>query len=702
MLEGTLRVTGVEAALKNAEMKAAIAAVARAAAAQAQALGAGATAIAIAAAAATRTAEFASKKTRGKRAVKLARVRHLAANPARDAIVAAAIAADASVAAGAPVAATATAATAAAAVPADAITVHTAASFVVTNHARGAVALTGMAQWELDAVSAAVIAAAAGVPAVGITRAAAPLVFETVTDAVAIEDNALTPIVAAAVLAAPLLARPALRPVLDHAVSHGAAEKYVLLTGDADFSNVRSQALNPPPLVVALTAVHHGAITELGGNHEHIPWAPGSDAVKAATAAIQCTADGGSVVAVALAAAVALDPAAVAAGPTAAQISLAARSAVAGNNTAQVTTALGNAALGPLATSACNAVATAQLRAGQAAATMRSAVAAGAVVAGSEAAMAGACVAAVQAQVAGAGGSAAERRLAVAAAALLGTYLGPTLPASLCGATAFAAAQAALAAPLGPAALAGLIAPLPDQKLATLVPVLPPAVTAATAPAATLDAELAAAIVVGGAVGGTGSMEDAVLAMLREWNSTTGAAVAGALRKIMIAAPGGVANPLSAGAAPLGVPGAAWTARNWAASAGAASGAAEALNVSAPLVDAAVNAARSGAAVPNFGAMPASGKIAYSYGVARADGHHYYLAAPGAKGHPHPAAVALYESHGWTERRNTAQLAHASQQPDAASPHGHVALGWDQGIPGPLAAPLQAGCPNCQPHAFLV
>lgn len=91
-------------------------------------------------------------------------------------------------------------------------------------------------------------------------------------------------------------------------------------------------------------------------------------------------------------------------------------------------------------------------------------------------------------------------------------------------------------------------------------------------------------------------------------------------------------------------------------------------------------AAAAAAAVGN-----ASGPIAYSYGVNHADVHCYLAPTLGNLGHPHPLAIAQYEARGWTNRRNAASNAnHVASQGDVVNPRGHVGLGWSFGGDVPL------------------
>lgn len=112
------------------------------------------------------------------------------------------------------------------------------------------------------------------------------------------------------------------------------------------------------------------------------------------------------------------------------------------------------------------------------------------------------------------------------------------------------------------------------------------------------------------------------------------------------------------------------------------------LNVPAEVIEAAMEpmntraAAVAGALAAAGGGAVNSGQIGYSYGVTRVAPYKHGYASTSAQfgrvGHAHPAAVRLYESHGWQHRFNTSQNAHLNAiQGDPASPRGNVALCWD-------------------------
>ena len=76
----------------------------------------------------------------------------------------------------------------------------------------------------------------------------------------------------------------------------------------------------------------------------------------------------------------------------------------------------------------------------------------------------------------------------------------------------------------------------------------------------------------------------------------------------------------------------------------------------------------------------AGGQIAYSYGVSSADSSHEYQVGAGDLGHAHPCAITKYEAMGWTRRYNASRRArHAGAQgdPDRGHPAGPVGLQWD-------------------------
>lgn len=110
------------------------------------------------------------------------------------------------------------------------------------------------------------------------------------------------------------------------------------------------------------------------------------------------------------------------------------------------------------------------------------------------------------------------------------------------------------------------------------------------------------------------------------------------------------------------------------------------------------------AAAANLPAGVASARIAYSYGVA-ADGSHAHRSVNlGTYGHPHPPALAFYAARGWTERRNVSHRAHLAPvdpahppQQDGANPRGHAGLCWNAA--GDIAVPAGVHpftCPHCQ------
>ena len=75
----------------------------------------------------------------------------------------------------------------------------------------------------------------------------------------------------------------------------------------------------------------------------------------------------------------------------------------------------------------------------------------------------------------------------------------------------------------------------------------------------------------------------------------------------------------------------------------------------------------------------AGGMIAYSYGVHTSDfSHQYESEIGGDMGHPHPLAILKYEAHGWKRRYNaSARSKHKGTQGAPANPRGHTGLGWN-------------------------
>jgi len=80
------------------------------------------------------------------------------------------------------------------------------------------------------------------------------------------------------------------------------------------------------------------------------------------------------------------------------------------------------------------------------------------------------------------------------------------------------------------------------------------------------------------------------------------------------------------------------------------------------------------------------GQIAYSYGVHQANNTHEYAVDAGGLGHPHSAAILKYEALGWTRRYNAstrARYAGMQGDPDPGHPRGAVALRWDSTVHAP-------------------
>ena len=95
------------------------------------------------------------------------------------------------------------------------------------------------------------------------------------------------------------------------------------------------------------------------------------------------------------------------------------------------------------------------------------------------------------------------------------------------------------------------------------------------------------------------------------------------------------------------------------------------------------------------------GRIAYSYGVdeGASKKHEYPAPVAGGLGHPHPLAVMAYEAHGWTRRRNASRRAnHQGLQGDTdrSHPAGPAALGWNSLANKPYApGKFTVKCASC-------
>ncbi|MBV1857070.1 MAG: hypothetical protein KUG77_01570 [Nannocystaceae bacterium] len=82
------------------------------------------------------------------------------------------------------------------------------------------------------------------------------------------------------------------------------------------------------------------------------------------------------------------------------------------------------------------------------------------------------------------------------------------------------------------------------------------------------------------------------------------------------------------------------------------------------------------------------GQVAYSYGVDPADNSHEYAVDAGGLGHPHEAAILKYEALGWTRRYNaSARARYVGMQGDTdpGHPKGAAALRWDATSRGPCS-----------------
>ncbi|NMO15130.1 hypothetical protein HPC49_04315 [Pyxidicoccus fallax] len=630
-----------------------------------------------------------------------------------------------------------------------------------TRH-QGGTAATKANQFLAGAITGATVTAARGGNAVAVAAASASLYVDIVMDALGFKANQ-EKMIASAVRTAPAGgARAALPPVVQaqgapNQVPYHPNERYVLLTGDASFNNIYSQApvwhgnglpAVAPPVVVGMTAVHHGAITELAP--AFIPWAPGSEAAHSLTAAMAAHGAGSATITVPVAAALALwlraqghvlsaaDTATVAAaaitavsappvgGLAAIPGALAGAVPLAGHASAlAIATAARDAAHGALefarrtvaaveraaaqygAHVANNPFTTANLRSDFAEGMGGAAVAGVATAQFFAAPPMGWVWPLVGAPPAPQPPHANARLVAVAAAAATAaTNPSAVAPGTLAGPACAAAHVAHFNA--------GLVAArnvLADRKLDTLLPSFP-AELAAAAGAGPLRGLLCGFTVYCTSGAGTAAVEAA------QWlrNPTNLAQVrCDGIRELILACSWAPGNPVPAnhvGLTTLTNAGGPWTAAMWAATMGATHGAATQLGVDAVPVSTALALALAPAPpMPPLTQLPLGNRIAYSYGVGHAPPHeHYYRASPGDLGHPHPVAVAHYEAHGWTGRLNTPQLAHQSTQPDNAHPHGHVALGWESG--GGYAGPLRGDgggggvivrnpCVNCPPQRFL-
>ncbi|WP_437644075.1 hypothetical protein [Sorangium sp. So ce362] len=488
-------------------------------------------------------------------------------------------------------------------------------------------------------------------------------------------------IVNSAVNNPPALALPPPHPAIPTVVGNPAPfttqERYVLLTGDANYSRMPTQTLlaagTQTPIVVGLLATHHGSNRVDGSQIESysIPWAGTSAEVAVARVAQTVAARPGTVIEMAVAAATrwgsvgtaaAIDAAAVAAangatpvanGATAAVIG--ALAAVAADANAAAIVAAVSAATPPAVRYAAAAVCLVErVRLNDYAAAFP------AIVANEPAAVASAAVAGCTAQILGA--AAADHaniiNAAVAAALALGAMEPNAISPYDLGRYCLLAARHVYPMPLAP--VVGLVAlsQAAEAHVAAagaMAPLIGGQVVQAMHPGALYATPVA------GALFGLQPRFVGVSALLDCLYARRAAAVVATAAAI----------PAVVGAFPQ--TNAVASIADWAAVLGAEAGAAAALNVEQLGIRAATSSGYLADPVYPAVAGTAGGRIAYSYGL-NGTGH-CHPAAPGPMGHPHPIAIAKYRSRGWRERRNTVNTA-ASLQPDA-SPHGHIALGWE-------------------------
>ncbi|MGH1341310.1 MAG: hypothetical protein ACRBN8_07155 [Nannocystales bacterium] len=93
------------------------------------------------------------------------------------------------------------------------------------------------------------------------------------------------------------------------------------------------------------------------------------------------------------------------------------------------------------------------------------------------------------------------------------------------------------------------------------------------------------------------------------------------------------------------------------------------------------------------------GQVAYSYGVDPTDNSHEYAVDAGGLGHPHSAAILKYEALGWSRRYNaSARARYVGMQGDTdpGHPRGAVALRWDATGRGPSSPQeVEHRCNGC-------
>ena len=463
-------------------------------------------------------------------------------------------------------------------------------------------------------------------------------------------------------------------------VRNGAApvhgdERFVLLTGDANFQMIPSCSAAQVPVVVGLEAMHHGSFIE-GSEYldgDHIPWAPGVAPTVAAHEAEQAKAN--RTVVVACVAALAASP------PTPATVDAADHVAAAAASAVLAADAAGD---GPemlyddrtanlIALAVAAAAYTASVGGGSqavaasilivfaltktdppplplgtvhtAAANLLTAAGLGPIAGEDVARETRGCV-----------GTSGSHDYAASVAAGVAALLGCT--DALTGANAGAAAQVAITSGM----------PAEFHAYAAIANRLANKAVVAVAAAPGVGNEAAAA--------GVGARAAEVTAALRH-------------------RPADAVNPQPDLATTL------LRAARWAAEAVAA----QAEGADPSVVHVAISSVLAGRAAQASAvrALPQADRIAYSYGVATDGKHSYRSLNLATYGHAHPPALDLYAAKGWTGRRNVCARAGLNAVPaghldqhDPLNPAGHAALAWDAANDQMVAAgTINYVCPDC-------
>ncbi len=464
-----------------------------------------------------------------------------------------------------------------------------------------------------------------------------------------------------------------------------ANERFVLLTGDADFGLMPSQHQAPPPVVVGLLAAHHGSkqMDNRQLTAAQIPWAQRSVEADAARAARV--------------------------------------SQVAGNNIDVIARDAGdglqNPAPGVMAQAAALAQATLWGTAAEELLQAMNGLIRGALVAtvgGAQGAgaAAAAAVAAREACLVLGHGVGIQNVAVVTAGALAFTHCEEVHPHSVGIAAAFAAAasEAFITAAVVPHFLKNN-AHLQGENAVTAQVAL--GSYWATPNVDALAYSLGSVAVHASHSANVNFQPYLYVAGFAQGNAAAGG-VAGAPvplgpfleeMRVRIMGVAGVAALVGLGA--VGAPAAAappgaMTWRRWAATYGAEGGVADSYQVDAAKLRSALEASFANTAPLAPPGGGGAGIIAYSYGLAGI--FHSHRAQPGDKGHPHPFSIQKYMAKGWTERRNTPDT-RASMQPDP-SPWGAIAMGWEDNtlVAVPMVAyegPLRTAGPDANGHASI-